>query len=272
MEENQAKSAAPRFPWRWGVYIAAGLLIFAWLLNTPSGILGKADAVGYAVCHRIDVRSFHILERPLPLCARCSGMYLGALVGLLFQVLISGKRSGGPPWKLVPFLALLVGAFGFDGLNSFVRFLPLEWGVYEPENWLRLVTGTGMGLVIAAGVVPVFNQTAWTEWDDRPVLPGFRAFGGLLGLGFLVILLILTENPVILYPLALASAATVVLLLTMIYTVVWLMLLKKENRYQSLRQMTLPITLGLITAMLQIAAFNAARFWLTGTWDGFHIG
>ena len=36
------------------VLLAVGLLFVGWLLNTPGGLLGKADAIGYAVCHRID--------------------------------------------------------------------------------------------------------------------------------------------------------------------------------------------------------------------------
>jgi hypothetical protein len=54
---------------------ALAALLIAWLSLTPPGLLGKADAVGYAVCHRIELRSFHLDGRPLPLCARCSGMY-----------------------------------------------------------------------------------------------------------------------------------------------------------------------------------------------------
>src|SRR5450759_1456011 len=60
--------------------IAAAVLVFTgWFINTPPGLLGKADAIGYAVCHRISERSFHIGSIQLPLCARCSGMYLGAV-------------------------------------------------------------------------------------------------------------------------------------------------------------------------------------------------
>ena len=68
---------------RWLVPLAAVLAIAAWIYIAPPGILGKADAIGYAVCHRIDERSFHVDGRQLPLCARCSGMYLGALLGLV---------------------------------------------------------------------------------------------------------------------------------------------------------------------------------------------
>ena len=67
------------------VAVVAAVVLAAWLVNTPPGILGKADAVGYAVCHRIDERSFHIGDRQVALCARCTGMYLGAVLGLVFQ-------------------------------------------------------------------------------------------------------------------------------------------------------------------------------------------
>ena len=30
-----------------------GILLVVWLILTPPGLLGKADAIGYAVCHRI---------------------------------------------------------------------------------------------------------------------------------------------------------------------------------------------------------------------------
>ena len=84
------------FPWRWLLLGFAFVLTVVWLFLTPEGLLGKADAVGYSVCHRISVRSFHIGERPLPLCARCSGMFLGALLGLVYQA-AQGKKGKMPP-------------------------------------------------------------------------------------------------------------------------------------------------------------------------------
>jgi hypothetical protein len=50
------------------------------------------------------------------------------------------------------------------------------------------------------------------------------------------------------------------------------MLLGTENRYQRLSQMALPLSVGLGLAILQIALLDFARYVLTGTWDGFHIG
>jgi hypothetical protein len=79
--------------------LALSLLLFVWLALTPPGLLGKADAIGYAVCHRIAERSFLLGERAVPLCSRCSGMYLGALAGILFHLRF-GRRGGLPPRRI----------------------------------------------------------------------------------------------------------------------------------------------------------------------------
>jgi hypothetical protein len=64
----------------------------------------------------------------------------------------------------------------------------------------------------------------------------------------------------------------VLVLLVMIYTVFWLMLLKRDNRCERFSQLAFPLVLGLGTAVGQIALFNLVRYFLTGTWDGFQIG
>ena len=241
-------------------------------MYTPPGLLGKADAVGYAVCHRIDTRSFHLGDRQVPLCARCSGMYLGAMLGLVFLAILRPRRSGNPPIKLIVVLAILVGAFGLDGVNSYLHLFPGAPSLYEPQNWLRLLTGTGMGLVMMAALYPAFNQTVWKRVDRRPALDSFRLFAGLLILALILDGLVLSENPLVLYPLALISAAGVMILLSMVYSMVWLMLLRAENRFQFAWQLVLPLTGGFGIALLQIIALDLVRFLLTGTWDGFHLG
>ena len=91
---------------RWFVPIAAALAFAAWMYLSPEGALGKLDAIGYAVCHRIDARSFHIDDRQLPLCARCTGEFYAAGVALIFQVFVSGKRSKLPSRGIIAVLVL----------------------------------------------------------------------------------------------------------------------------------------------------------------------
>lgn len=258
--------------WKWVLLFGIGLLLFGWLLNTPAGLLGKADAVGYAVCHRIDVRSFDIHGRQMPLCARCTGMYLGAMLGLIYLSITARRWTGLPPWKVMIVFSFFVAAFGIDGVNSYLHFFPGFTGLYEPQNWLRLVTGTGLGITISALLYPAFNQSAWKDWDDRRVFADFRSLGVLLILAVLLDLLVISEFWPVLYVLALLSAAGVLILLTMVYSMVFLMLLRKENSFERIHQMLVPLAAGFLMAMLQIAALDVVRYWLTGTWSGFIFG
>lgn len=254
------------------VYLAVALLVLGWLLNTPEGLLGKADAVGYAVCHRIDLRSFHLGERQLPLCVRCSGMYLGALTALAFQAMTARRRGGMPPrWMWVVF-GLFTLAFALDGLNSYLHLFPGFERGYQPQNWLRLLTGSGMGIVMGAAVYPAFHQTAWQGYDPRPALERWPSLATVVILTLALAGLVLTENPLVLYPLAVLTAAGVLLMLTSIYTMLFLIITRQENRFDSFRQLIFPFLMGFGLALLQIAALDLARYVLTGTWGGFHLG
>ncbi len=254
------------------VWIAGATLLFLWWQNTPPGLLGKADAIGYAVCHRIDVRSFHLGVRAVPLCARCTGMYAGAMLGLLYQHLRAPRHSALPPRRLWMPLGLLAAAFVLDGVNSYLHFFPGAPGLYQPNNTLRLLTGSGVGLVIASFIYPAFQDTVWQRPVPSPALRDGRALAGLLILALGMDGLILTQNPLFLYPLALVSAAGVLILLSMVYGMLWVMLWKAERFAARSRQLLPPMLVGLTLGLLQIALLDFLRFKLTGTWDGFHLG
>lgn len=250
--------------------IAAVSVIGVWLWFTPSGLLGKADAVGYAICHRIDARSLHIGDRALPLCARCSGIYLGLVLGVTVMAIAGRGRAGGlPPTRLIFTLLGFVALMGFDGVNSYLHLLPGLPTLYEPHNWLRVVTGTLNGLAVGMFIFPVFNQTLWRDWQPRPILSNFRELGGLLLLAALLIAMVLIENPIILYPLALISAGGVVALLTALDTTILLIAARREAQAQTWRQAALPLLIGFTLAIVQIGLVDAARFALFGTWAGF---
>ena len=260
--------------------IAAAILVFiGWFINTPPGLLGKADAIGYAVCHRIGERSFHIGSIQLPLCARCSGMYLGAVSGLVFQSIVGWKRLKIPHWSIIAVLVAFVAAFGIDGVNSYLAllkqvspgFLPNIHNIYTPNNTLRLLTGGGMGLGMAVMLFPAFNQTVWADGKDLPAISGWKTFGLLLGIQGIFDLLVLTNSPIVLFPLAIITALGVWLLLGLVYGMIWVMIMGQDNQYTKLRQLWLPLLAGLTIAMIQTAAIDALRFWITGTWGGFPL-
>jgi uncharacterized membrane protein len=264
----------------WLVPLAALCIVAGFLYVAPPGILSKADAIGYAVCHRLSERSFHAGGYQLPLCARCSGMYLGAVLGMVFLSITYRRSAGTPPKAVIAILALFGLAFAVDGANSylylmksvsgsFLNFIP---NLYVPNNSLRLFTGSGTGLGMAVAVFVSLNQTLWKDWDNKPVLGKPRDLLMLTALMLLADLLVLPEWDWVLYPVAFISAGGVVMLLTMVYGMLWTIVMRMENMYLHLRQAWLPILAGVTIALLQITLIDVFRLWLTHTWGGFPLG
>ena len=261
---------------KWFVPIAAIIAFGAWMYISPEGALGKLDAIGYAVCHRIDARSFHIGDRQLPLCARCTGEFYTAGAALIFQVFVSKKRSKLPSRGIIAVLILFFLAFGIDGSNSYLYLLKQSSGdalaqipnLYVPNNTLRLFTGSGMGIALAAVLYPVINQSLWREMDDRPALE-WRSFGILVALIVVINLLVLTDSLIVLYPIAYLSALGTLSLLVLVFTILWIIIMKQDNNFDNIRQLWLPFASGLTLALLMILSIDLLRLQFTGTWSGF---
>lgn len=253
----------------WLLAALAAALLGVWLWYTPPGVLGKADAIGYAICHRIDERSFHLGSRALPLCARCTGTFLGAVVGLAVMAALGRARAGKfSPLRVVVVLVGFIGVMGVDGVNSYASLFPQLPHLYQPQNWLRLVTGMFEGVALIAIIYPVFNQTLWKNWEDRPALANFRELGLMAGVAVAIIGLVLSDNPYVLFPLALLSAGGVWMMLTLLNTILLLILSRHENRAEGWQGAVAPLLAGATVALLQISVVDAARYALFHSWGG----
>ena len=281
MDIMEDASTQPRLAnFRRFVVPLAAILVFAvWFGFTPPGLLGKADAIGYAICHRIDERSFQIGDRQLPLCARCTGEFYAAAISLLFFAIASPRKSGMPGWSLgAPLLFFLV-AFGIDGTNSFFYLFKQTAGgaldpipnLYIPNNTLRLLTGSGMGIALASILYPAFNQSTWKDVDPDRAL-SWKKLGILIGIILLVDLAVLTESVVVLYPIAILSVLGVLALLVMVFSMVWILIMRQENEFASMKELWMPFLAGTTLAFLMIGAIDLLRFQLTGTWGAFPLG
>jgi uncharacterized membrane protein len=258
--------------WKKLVLAAAALgLVIVWTVFTPAGVLGKADAVGYAVCHRIPERSYHLMERPLPLCARCTGQFLGMLLGLVFQAAAGWKKGAFPGRTALSVLGGLGLFYLLDGVNSFLSVSASlhTYALYPPHNALRLITGMGMGIALSALLFPLANQLLWTNPVMHPPLETFAHWAGLGAAGGLLTALITTEIPLLLYWLALFSTAGVLALLTLSYLLIAVILFQRENTFIHPSELTWWGMGGLTAALLQIAMLDGIRYLLTGTWAGF---
>lgn len=259
----------------WVVPIAAIAAVIAWFIIAPEGALGKLDAIGYAVCHRIDERSFQIGDRQLPLCARCTGEFYAAGLALLFQAIVSRKSSKLPSRAIIAVLFAFFIAFGVDGTNSYIYLLKQTTGgleqipnLYVPNQTLRLFTGSGMGIALAAMLFPVVNQTLWRKQDERHALD-WKKLGILVAIVAVINLLILTDSPIVLYPVAYISALGTLSLLVVVFSLLWTIIMKQDNTFEHPRQLWLAFASGLTLALILVLSIDLLRLSFTGTWGGF---
>jgi len=259
----------PAFPLPWLIVVSAAVASVTFLIVTPDGLLTKADMVGYAVCHRIESHSFVITGHQLPLCARCSGTFLGALVGFFGQSTVLRRRRTAefPPPLIITILVSSMLLWAADGLNSYMTLINGPH-LYEPRNWLRLTTGALNGLAMSALVYPVLNFTLWRRPIPERAIRNMRDLGALLLLEAGGIGLVLTQWSPLLYPLALLSALGVLTLLTSVNSMLVLMIVRRENLVDTWREAIIPLLAGFTVSLVQIGVIDAVRYALTGTLSG----
>ena len=261
---------------KWLVPIAAIIALGAWIYIAPPGLMGKLDTIGYAVCHRLSSHSLFVDGIQLPLCARCTGEFNAAAIALIFQGFISRKKSKLPNRGIIAALILFFLAFAIDGSNSYLALLKQSYGtpfmkipnLYITNNVTRVFTGSGMGIAMASILYPMYNQTIWRVPEDKPALEWLQ-FGLLVGIVFLFDLGALSNLDPALYFIAILSTLGVLALLTMVFSIVWVMIMKQDNAFDHLGQLWLPAVAGLTLAFILIIGIDLFRFNLTHTWTGF---
>jgi uncharacterized membrane protein len=132
---------------RWPVFLAcllacawASLILAAPFLAAWPGTAARLSAVSYAVggivCHQRAERSFHAFGAQLPVCARCTALYLGGAWGLFLGIVLPSLRHREPlallartwTWRTVLGLALV----------PLAASVALEWlGLWTAPNAWR---------------------------------------------------------------------------------------------------------------------------------------
>lgn len=91
--------------------------------------------IGYSICHQIPERTFFVFGQPMPLCSRCTGIYLGVIISFAFYFFTNtrkGKNSLPPPlfvniaslfFAIVMGVNALTDSFGFGSYGNDFRFI-----------------------------------------------------------------------------------------------------------------------------------------------------
>jgi flagellar biosynthesis protein FlhB len=134
-----------------------------------------------------------------------------------------------------------------------------------------LITGSGMGIALASILFPAFNQTVWQRPDPGRALD-WKKLAVLIGIIAVVDVSILLDIHAVLYLVSFVSVLGVLALLTLVFSMAWLLIMQQENAFNHLREMWMPLLAGTTLAFLMITAIDLLRLSLTGTWGGFPLG
>ncbi len=247
------------------------LIVVGYFLVTPPAPLAKAHLIGYAICHQMPAHSFHPGGRQLPLCARCTGTYIGVSVSMAMLIVSRRLRAGEmlERWMLLGMVAF-IAVMGIDGINSYLTLFDSLPHLYAPRNWLRAATGSLNGIALTMIVWPIFNFTLWKSPQRVRPLNTWWELLGLLAADAAVVAVVQAEPPWSLYPVALLTTAGVLWMLTLVNTMILLIVFRRDGRAERWRDVVLPMLCGLVMTLIELTAMGTFRYLLTGTlyWPG----
>ena len=104
---------------------------------------------GGVVCHQRPERSFAIAGHTLPVCARCTGLYISALLGGLLALVLAPRRVDRNEARWLLAIAALPTA---------VTWLAEVAGLAHPSNVVRAAAALSLGAVAAWLVVATMSN------------------------------------------------------------------------------------------------------------------
>jgi uncharacterized membrane protein len=240
-------------------------IIGLFVAATPPGLWEKARIIGYALCHQLPDRSFFIHEHQTPLCARCTGMYLGFSISLIFLILRRRTRAARMPTAaLISVLIGFITIMGIDGINSTISIIPGAPQLYHTTNAHRIVTGTLFGIAMCLLFFPVFSTAIWRQPSGDRSLKSWRELIGLVVVALAAAAVVLTQADWLFYPITILSIAGPLLLLSFMGAIIVLTTRNLVNTVDRWKQLTLPMFAGVGLGLVLIVMMDYFRAAVTG--------
>jgi len=205
--------------------------------------------IGFSVCHQIPERTIFFGNIAMPLCSRCTGIYIGFTISILLMLILFRKReSGFPPTYIIILSFIFIIPTVSDGLLSYLS-------IYNTNNIIRITTGYLFGMGIGLMLYPVFSYQFYREPLDKKIFGTARQFV------FLILVSIAIIATVILKPHILGAfyyyLSSLSVLFTFIFSNLVLVILlpcfsKKSKRLFSIH-LSIPLFLGILLTAVELS-------------------
>jgi len=136
----------------WLLVLAIAMLAVLLIVGAPLAVANGHNALAFVMyatfrklCHQLPERSFFIAGHQFAVCARCTGLYLGFMLAVLFYPLVRQLRATEAPRRQWLFIAAVPMALDV-GLNAL--------GVWENTHSSRFLTGLILSVVSVFYIMP----------------------------------------------------------------------------------------------------------------------
>ncbi len=248
--------------WLWPGVLTVGFIVLALV---PGGFAEKSRMVLHGLCAQTPSHTYQFGGLQLPFDARMTGIYAGALMTLAYLAFRRRLLAGElPPLRYLAVLAGMALLMAVDGFNSLFTGLGW-WHPWESTNAFRVVTGYGMGVVIAVALVWLLAGTVFQvarkessihSWADLVwcVVP-LPVLLGVLHLDWRWLYIPLSTLLMLSAWIVLGTLALVTLLLAT----------RIDERIVHVRQLHIPGALGLVMGVAVMLLLAVGRSWLERT-------
>jgi uncharacterized membrane protein len=207
--------------------------------------------ISYAICHQLPDRSFFVYEEQLPLCARCTGIYLGMFIAFsfyFFTKVLKNKKHIQPP------------ALGINILSIFFILLMAIQAVtslyinYPLDKEMRFITGILFGFSLPWYLLITIHYSKRFKYKNEEIL-NYKEYLLLSLITLASATLFLLKIPSILYIIAYLSAIG---LLVFIFLINLSLLILTTDLTKKLRKISLGylIIFSIILSLIEIFSLN----------------
>lgn len=105
--------------------------------------------------------------------ARCSGIYVGFGIGILYHLLLSKHAKNLPSLTILLITSLLF-------IPLFLDVVTVKYGIRHPSNDWRFLTGLLFGQALSVYLYPAFITLTVAAWCERAAIDSWYKFVGLL--------------------------------------------------------------------------------------------
>ena len=193
----------------------------------------------------------------MPVCSRCTGIYLGIFLSLLALIFIERRIKGEfPSLKIV---LVSIGVFLLMGLEV-VLSTP---GFIQSNNIIRMITGFLMGWFTVLLLLPLANNSMFKKYLRKNYLDSMKKFCIWLLAGLIICTIFIFTYSYVLTLWSIISVLGMVTFTTLILFILFFSLTRRlTGSIDSSKKFTISIIAGIAASLALLSLFSYLRQFL----------